>query len=46
MEKKVNTIMAETMAEARALLDRRFGALTLDQIAPDLPAPASIHIHA
>lgn len=46
VEKKVNTVMAETMAEARALLDRRFAALTLDQIAPDLPVPASIHINA
>ena len=46
VEKKVNTVVAETMAEARALLDRRFSALTLDQIAPDLPISASIHINA
>lgn len=34
VERKVNAIMAETMDEARALFDRRFGELTLDQIVP------------
>jgi DNA-binding IscR family transcriptional regulator len=43
VEKNVNVVMAETMAEATALFDKRFGALTLDQIAPRNPVSASVH---
>lgn len=40
VEKEVNAVMAETMDEARALFERRFGTVTLDRIAPDaLPNP-------
>ena len=41
IEKNVNAVMAETMTEAQALFERRFGALTLDQIAPDPVSPHS-----
>lgn len=34
VEANVNAVMAETMTEAHALFEARFGALTLDQIAP------------
>lgn len=36
VERNVNAVMAETMTEARALFERRFAALTLDRIAPDM----------
>ena len=44
VERKVNTVMAETMSEATALFAKRFGALTLDQIAPPVQVPASVHV--
>lgn len=34
VEKAVNAVMADTMAEASALFAERFGAITLDRIAP------------
>jgi Rrf2 family protein len=34
VERNVNTALADTMAEATALFSRRFGEITLDQIAP------------
>lgn len=44
VETKVNAVLAETMDEATALFAKRFSALTLDQIAPNAPVPASIHL--
>lgn len=35
IESNVNAVMAGTMAEARVLFERRFGALTLDRIVPE-----------
>ena len=46
VEKNVNAVMADTMAEAVALFDKRFGELTLDQIAPSRPVPVSVHAKA
>ena len=43
VERNVDAAIAETMAEAAALVEHRFGALTLEQIAPQVPVPASIH---
>ncbi len=43
VEKNVNAIMADTMAEAKALFARRFGEVTLDQLAP--PRPVSFLVH-
>jgi len=43
VEKKVNAVMAETMAQATALFEGSFAALTLDQIIPAIPVPVSVH---
>jgi DNA-binding IscR family transcriptional regulator len=43
VERNVHAAIAETMEEATRLFERRFGALTLSQIAPKVPVPASIH---
>lgn len=43
VEKNVNAVLGATMMEATALFESRFGALTLDQIAPAVPVPASVH---
>ena len=43
VERNVNTVMADTMAEAAALFGKRFGELTLDRIAPTQPVPVSVH---
>ena len=43
VEKNVNAVMADTMAETTALFNKRFGELTLDQIAPGHPVSASVH---
>ena len=39
----VNSVMSATMAEAEALFAKRFGEITLAEIAPTLPVPASVH---
>lgn len=46
VERNVNAVMADTMAEAAALFDKRFGELTLDRIAPSQPVPVSVHARA
>ncbi|MBM3929192.1 MAG: Rrf2 family transcriptional regulator [Sphingomonadales bacterium] len=43
IEKGVNGLLAETMADAEALFAARFGAITLDQIAPDVPMSLARH---
>ena len=43
VEQRVNTVLAGTMAEAEALFARRFGEITLDQIAPDRPVSVDVH---
>lgn len=43
VEKNVNSIMAGTMAEAEALFAKRFGEITLDQIAPRVPVSLAVH---
>ena len=43
VEQNVNAVVADTMAEATALFARRFGEITLDQIAPDIPIPIGVH---
>jgi DNA-binding IscR family transcriptional regulator len=43
VEKNVNAVMADTMAEAEALFARRFGEITLDEIAPRLPVSVLVH---
>jgi Rrf2 family protein len=43
VEKNVNSVVAETMAEATALFARRFGEITLDQIAPQVQATMRAH---
>lgn len=43
LEKNVNAAIAQTMTEATALFERRFGELTLDQIAPTIPVLVSVH---
>ncbi|MCE3604986.1 Rrf2 family transcriptional regulator [Massilia sp. P8910] len=42
VEKKVNAVMAATLAEAEALFARRFGEITLDEIAPSKLVPVSV----
>jgi Rrf2 family protein len=46
VEKGVNAVMADTMAEAEALFAKRFGDITLDEITPRRPVPASVHAKA
>jgi DNA-binding IscR family transcriptional regulator len=43
VEKKVKTVMEDTMAEATALFARRFAEITLDQIAPSDRASIQMH---
>jgi DNA-binding IscR family transcriptional regulator len=43
VERSVNAVMAETMAEAEALFARRFGEITLDEIAPGHPVSVQVH---
>lgn len=45
VEKNVNAVMLDTMAEAATLFATRFGAITLDQIAPRHLVSASVHAH-
>lgn len=44
VEKNVNAVMADTMAEAATLFAARFGEITLDQIAPRHPVSARLHV--
>ena len=46
VEKNVNGVMADTMAEAEALFAKRFGEITLDEIAPRLPVSVLVHAKA
>ncbi len=43
VERAVNTLMADTMAEAGALFVRRFGEVSLDQLLPDPGQPIALH---
>jgi DNA-binding IscR family transcriptional regulator len=43
VEKNVNAVMADTMAEAEQLFVRRFGKLTLDEVAPRHPVSVLVH---
>jgi len=43
VEKNVNSVVADTMAEATALFAKRFGEITLDQIAPDIGMSSQVH---
>lgn len=43
VEKNVNAVLEDTMAEAQALFAKRFGTITLDEIAPRRPVPISVH---
>src|SRR5690606_28561511 len=43
VERAVNTLMADTMAEAEALFVQRFGELSLDQLLPTPPQAISLH---
>lgn len=45
VENNVNAVMVDTMAEAATLFARRFGEITLDQIAPRHPVSPSVHAH-
>lgn len=45
VEKNVNAVVADTMSEASALFTKRFGEITLDQIAPRRLQPADVHAH-
>jgi Rrf2 family protein len=45
VERNVNSVMADALAEASALFAARFGEITLDQIAPRQPVSASVHAH-
>lgn len=45
VEKNVNAVMVDTMAEAATFFATRFREITLDQIAPRDPAFASVHAH-
>lgn len=43
VERGVNAVMETTMADATALFARRFGEITLDQIAPDARVSLTVH---
>lgn len=43
VERNVNAVMADTMAEAEQLFVRRFGKLTLDEVAPRRPVSVLVH---
>lgn len=46
VEKNVNAIMADTMAEAKSLFEKRFGEVTVDDLAPQRPVSHLVHILA
>lgn len=46
VEKNVNAVMADTMADAEALFTKRFSEITLDEIAPRRPVSVSVHAKA
>ena len=46
VEKNVNAIMADTLAEAKALFAKRFGEVTLDELAPQRPVSHLVHAKA
>jgi Rrf2 family protein len=43
VQKRVNTALSDTMAQAEALLIQRFGEVTLDTLMPSSAAPPSVH---
>lgn len=43
IERNVNFVLADTMAEAEALFMARFNEITLDQLLPKQPARLSLH---
>jgi DNA-binding IscR family transcriptional regulator len=43
VEKTVNSVMANTMAEATALFVKRFGEIALEELAPRRPVPVLVH---
>ena len=43
VEKNVNVVMVDTLAEDSTLFATRFSEITLDQIAPRHPVSASVH---
>lgn len=43
VEKNVNALMVDTMAEAAALFAKRFREITLDRLVPDAPQSLSVH---
>lgn len=43
VERNVNAVVADTMAEATALFARRFGEITLDQIMPEKRIGLGVH---
>jgi DNA-binding IscR family transcriptional regulator len=43
VEKNVNAVMVNTLAEVSTLFATRFSEITLDQIAPRRPVSASVH---
>lgn len=43
VEKNVNSVIAGTQAEATALFAKRFGEITLDQIAPEVRVSKRVH---
>jgi DNA-binding IscR family transcriptional regulator len=45
VEKNVNAVMVATMADAEAAFVKRFGEITLDEIAPRQPAPVQVLSH-
>jgi DNA-binding IscR family transcriptional regulator len=44
VEKKVNAVMLATMADAEAAFVKRFGEITLDEIAPSRTGPAEAFV--
>lgn len=43
VERNVNEVLADTMAQAEDLFVERFGEITLDKLAPKKPTPLSVH---
>ena len=46
VERNVNAVLADTMADATALFHGRFGEITLDNIAPSRPVSPLVHADA
>ena len=46
VEKNVNSIMADTFAEAKALFAKRFGEVSLGELAPQRPVSHLVHAKA